>query len=82
VEGRYYVYILKSIKDSSKSYIGFTTDINRRLTEHNNKTQNYSKRYAPWEIKNYITFCDKEKAFKFEKYLKSGSGKAFLNKHF
>ncbi|TRZ64951.1 MAG: GIY-YIG nuclease family protein, partial [Spirochaetia bacterium] len=29
----------------------------------------------------YITFNDKYKAFEFEKYLKSGSGRAFINKH-
>jgi len=30
----------------------------------------------------FIAFTDKEKALRFEKYLKSGSGRAFIKKHF
>jgi putative endonuclease len=34
----------------------------------------------PWELVTYIAFTKDKKAFEFEKYLKSGSGKAFSNK--
>ena len=76
----WYVYILKSVKDSHKTYIGITENVKKRLEEHNSNTQPYTKRYSPWRVEIYIAFSDKEKAIDFEKYLKVGSGKAFLNK--
>jgi len=79
---RYYVYILKSLLNTAKTYVGITNDINRRLSEHNSKTQTYSKRYAPWELIAYTVFFSREKAESLEKYFKTPSGKAVLNKHF
>ena len=76
----YYVYILKSI-NFDKYYVGYTTNINRRLNEHNSKSQIYSKNYAPWDLVTYTSFTNKQKATNFETYLKSHSGRAFLNKH-
>ncbi len=57
-----------------------TGDLQRRLREHNIQKVGYSKRYAPWDLETYITFKNKELAEKFEKYLKVGSGEAFLRK--
>jgi hypothetical protein len=37
-------------------------------------------RYKPWRIKTYVAFSDEKRAVAFEKYLKSGSGRAFANK--
>ena len=78
----HYVYILKSQSNSSKIYIGSTTDLERRLKEHNSKKSGYSQKYGPWEIETYITFRDVAKAHQFEQYLKFGSGHAFLKKRF
>ena len=76
------VYILKSLKDPKRHYIGITGNLGRRLKEHNNKKSSYSRIYAPWELETYIVFKDKTLAVKFEKYLKHGSGSAFLRKRF
>jgi predicted GIY-YIG superfamily endonuclease len=78
----YIVYILISQKDYYKYYIGITTDLNKRLDKHNSNQSGYSKKYAPWEIETYVTFKNRFLAEKFEKYLKSGSGHAFLKKRF
>ena len=77
----YYVYILKSQVVPDKIYIGFTINLEERLKSHNAKKSLFSKRYAPWEVFSYTVFHEKSKAMKFEKYLKSGSGFAFLKKH-
>ena len=74
------VYILKSHKDSIKCYIGITEDLEKQLKEHNDGLSYHSKRYAPWYVETYVTFRDKELAEEFEKYLKKGSGQAFLTK--
>jgi predicted GIY-YIG superfamily endonuclease len=78
----FYVYILRSKTNPEKTYIGFTQNLDRRLIEHNELKSEYTKKYAPWEILSHTTFESKNKALDYEKYLKSGSGKAFLKKHF
>lgn len=76
------VYILTSLKNPSKTYIGITHNLENRLHQHNNPSNGYSKRFAPWKLETYIKFHNDHLAYKFEKYLKSGSGQAFLKKHF
>ena len=78
----YYVYRLESLIDSIKVYVGFTTDIQKRLKAHNNGQNTHTSKYKPWKIINYIAFENEEKARDFEKYLKTGSGRAFSKKHF
>jgi putative endonuclease len=78
----YYVYILQSINQLDKYYIGFSTDVNTRLIKHNEGGDKHTAKYKPWKIKNSISFDEKAKALAFEKYLKSHSGRAFSKKHF
>jgi putative endonuclease len=47
--GMFTVYVLKS-KVAKKSYVGYTTDINRRIKEHNSGKGSYTKKYMPWII--------------------------------
>ena len=74
------VYILKTYKDTNKCYVGITEDLEKRLEEHNAGLSYYSKRYAPWYVETYVVFSNKELAESFEKYLKEGSGQAFMTK--
>jgi len=77
----HFVYILKSQINQRKYYVGITSDINRRLSEHNDSNYvSYSKRYASWKLKTYVVFENKKTAIQFEIYLKSHSGRAFLKK--
>jgi putative endonuclease len=76
----YYVYILKSLKDGS-SYVGTTIDLRKRLQEHNARGIKFTTSRQPYKIIWYSAFGDKMKAYHFEKYLKTGSGIAFLRKH-
>ena len=79
---KHYVYILKSQKDLKQFYIGYTTDLESRMGQHQNpKVSAYTRQYAPWELETYTVFKDKELAQQFEIYLKSHSGRAFLRKH-
>ena len=73
------VYVLKD--SDGKIYKGLANNIERRLNEHNSETQIYTKRYAPWALETYISFSEIKRAIMFEKYLKSGSGKAFIKNH-
>jgi predicted GIY-YIG superfamily endonuclease len=74
------VYILKC--SDGTYYVGCTNDLNNRFKMHSRGSVISTKRRLPVEIWTYIVFNDKYKAFNFEKYLKSGSGRAFMNKRF
>ena len=81
VSGMFIVYILKSLKKTNQYYVGLTEDMERRLQNHNNEDNpGYSRRYAPWQVETYVSFKDRDRAIAFEKYLKVGSGYAFLRK--
>ena len=78
----FYVYLLRSKKVSGKTYIGFTRNIRTRLASHNSGRSHNTSAARPWKLIVCIAFDEKEKAIKFERYLKVGSGHAFANKHF
>ncbi len=76
----FYVYMLQTIDHPKQCYTGFTSDLKKRLTSHNNGESFHTAKYRPWKLVAYQAFDDKLRALDFEKYLKSGSGKAFANK--
>ena len=76
----HYVYILQSITYPTKYYTGRTSDIKRRIAEHNRHKSEYSSRWKPWSLKSYVAFNSKEQVISFEQYLKTPSGRAFAKK--
>jgi len=78
----FYTYILESASAPGARYVGHTSNLKKRFAEHNaGKCQNTAKN-RPWEIALYIAFQTLPQAQHFERYLKSGSGHAFANRHF
>ncbi len=65
----YYVYLLKST--DGKRYIGFTSDLRRRLKEHNTNSGNYT-RGRKWKLVYYEAYLSKKDALRREKALKDG----------
>jgi predicted GIY-YIG superfamily endonuclease len=72
---------LQSEQDRSR-YIGVSADLKRRIGEHNSGGAKYSNSKRPYKLVWYSAFLGKTKAYDFEKYLKSSSGYAFMNKRF
>jgi predicted GIY-YIG superfamily endonuclease len=76
------VYILKSEALTNCYYVGLTSDVAARLKTHNAGRSPHTATGRPWRVVVSIEFDDEAKAVKFERYLKSGSGRAFANRHF
>jgi predicted GIY-YIG superfamily endonuclease len=76
----WHVYLLKC--SDGTYYTGCKGNLEDRMKRHNRKEILYTSTKLPLELITYITFTDKYKAYNFEKYLKSGSGKAFAFKRF
>lgn len=72
------VYLLKCCDGTY--YTGCTSNLNERLIRHHKMEVSYTSTRLPIELITYIVFTDKYKAYHFERYLKSGSGKAFTFK--
>jgi len=75
----YYTYILYSSK-SKIFYYGYTTDLKERVEDHNTGKSFATKPHMPWRLIWYCGFVKAQDAKDFERYLKSGSGKAFAYK--
>ncbi len=76
----HYVYILQSLAEADRFYVGMTADLRERLKAHNDGYVTHTSKFAPWRIKTYVAFSDVDQAAQFERYLKSGSGRAFARK--
>jgi putative endonuclease len=76
----FYVYLLQSISFPEKRYVGYTVDVFERLKKHNSGGSVYTTTHKPWKLVMYMAFENGDTALEFEKYLKSGSGRAFARK--
>lgn len=75
----YYVY---SLKCKNGYYVGCTDDLKNRLERHQKGHVPATANRLPVKLDFYFAIQNKYKAFEFEKYLKSGSGRAFIKRRF
>lgn len=76
-----FIYLLRSEMDG-RPYVGMTCDVQQRLATHNSGGSLYTAPYRPWRLVVSLQFANPEAARRFERYLKSGSGRAFAKRHF
>ena len=73
----FYVYLLHSEKDHG-FYIGYSTDLKRRMAEHIQGASFATKSRGPWRLIYYEAYVEREDAEGRERFLKSGAGRRFL----
>jgi len=76
------VYILQSQNFPERHYVGITDDVAARVAAHNGGQSSHTAKFRPWDLHVAIAFSADDRAILFERYLKSGSGRAFAKKHF
>ena len=76
----FYVYILRSLKTKYR-YIGQTTDLTKRMSEHNQGLTKSIRFQIPFKLEYVETFRTRQEAMKREKFLKSGKGREWLDKN-
>ena len=76
----YYVYILQSLKRKDWLYKGSTSDLKRRVKEHNAGKNFSTAPYAPLKLIYYEAYLLKSDAQAREKYLKTSMGKRVIKK--
>ena len=78
----YYIYILFSTK-SDKYYIGLTSDVYRRLEQHNNPSafNKYTSKHLPWQLKIFFEVSDtRGEAMIIERFIKKQKSRVFLER--
>jgi putative endonuclease len=73
----YYTYVIRSGKNG-RLYTGFTSDLRKRLREHNEDKARSTKGRGPFELIYYEACINELDAKAREKYLKSGMGKRYI----
>jgi predicted GIY-YIG superfamily endonuclease len=76
----FYVYRLESTIDLKRNYVGFSSNLKQRLTDHNRGHCDATRPFRPWRIKSYAALETEQQARDFDRYLKTVSGNTFGNK--
>ncbi len=73
----YYVYVLLSLRDH-KFYVGFTSDLRRRIKEHSAGKNISTKPRLPLKLFYYEAHLSQNDAERREQYFKTTKGKSTL----
>lgn len=76
-----FVYILRNQAMPPRYYTGLTSNVAARLAGHNSGDCMHTAHGGTWMPDVIIEFADEKRAARFERYLKSGSGVAFAQRH-
>ena len=66
----YYVYVLKNLE--GRLYIGFSTNLEKRIMQHQSNEGGWTRNRGPWELVYYESFTKRFEAVQRERNLKSG----------
>ena len=75
----FYTYVLISQKDNN-FYVGSTSDLRRRIKDHNAGMTKSIKHRRPFKLAFYEAYNSREEASNREKFLKSSDGKKDIRK--
>lgn len=75
----HYVYVLKSLKDA-KLYSGYSSDLKKRLLEHNKGRVDSTKRRKPFKLIYYEAYLNQQDATTREKFFKTQWGRNYLRR--
>ena len=75
------VYVLYS-DQQDRLYIGMTSDLTRRIRDHNAGYNESTKAYVPWRLIHTEEFIDRVTAREKEKKLKTTSGRRYIRNHY
>ena len=74
-----WAYIIRSIE--GYVYVGSTTNLEKRIFQHNNKLAGWTKRGNNWELIYSEQFSNYSEARKKEMWFKTGVGREYIKNH-
>ena len=73
----FFVYIIYSVL-LDKYYIGYTSDLAKRLSEHKDGISNYTSKASDWVLKHIESYSSRELAMKREREIKRKKSRKYL----
>jgi len=73
----YFIYVLKS-ETTDSSYVGHTSNLEKRLVEHNNAKSLSTRGKRPWRLVHKEEYATRSEAVSRERYFKSAKGRLEL----
>lgn len=80
--GKTLCVVLCGDADPARDYVGITGNVPDKLEWHNAGPSGHTISHRPWSVVVSLEFADERTAIRFERYLKSGSGRAVARRHF
>jgi predicted GIY-YIG superfamily endonuclease len=77
---RRFVYVIVSVADPQRRYVGLTWDVSKRLLSHNDGQSLQTARHRPWRLVVYLGFSTADGAAAFAKFLKSSAGRGVVDR--
>jgi putative endonuclease len=79
-EALYFVYVLRNAE--GRLYVGFTTDLERRVRQHQEGEGGWTHSRGPWELIQFEGFTRRAEALRREHSLKRGKANQELRERF
>jgi putative endonuclease len=79
-ETLYFVYVLRN--PQGRLYVGFTTDLERRVCQHQAGEGGWTHSHGPRELVHFETFTTRPEALRRERNLKRGRTNQELRERF
>lgn len=77
-----FVYVVHSLANPERLYVEAAANVSMRLAAHNAGYSPLTAAHRPWKLVAVVQFGSESTAQRFEKFLKSSAGRAFIRHHF
>jgi predicted GIY-YIG superfamily endonuclease len=77
-----FVYVLRSLANPDRQFIESAANVPLRIAAHNAGHSPLTASHRPWKLVAVVQFGNEATAQRFEKFLKSSTGRAFSKEHF
>ena len=74
---KFYVYVIYSLL-LDRFYVGYTSDLQKRLSEHNTGISVYTSKTTDWTLKYTETFSTRQLAMKREREIKQKKSRKYI----
>lgn len=77
-----FVYVLQSVAQPDRQFVECTANVPARLATHNAGHSPLTASCRPWRLVAVVQFGSEHAALRFEKFLKTGAGRALARQFF
>lgn len=77
-----FVYVIHSLTNPDRLYVEAAANVSMRIAAHNAGHSPLTVAHRPWKLVAVVQFGNEGTAHRFEKFLKSSAGRAFVKHHF